>query len=292
MKPGQACRKAVVPSAAHRKAGSDTPELDADLIIGDVLAQNRTWILFHRNSQLTDEQAEKIDSAIRKRTEGLPVAYITGKKEFYGYEFIVTPDVLIPKPDTETLVDFALSAVTSETKSICDLCSGSGCVGLSIYSALLDSGIKYSSIPNFTFVDISQAALDISKRNAAKLLNPISVQKISFAKSDILENISGTFDIIVTNPPYIPSGEAAELLKDGRNEPLLALDGLSEDGLGIIRNLIPQSLAHLNEGGLLAMETGEYNAEKAAELMREAGFRDVAIEKDLAGRLRVVHGRK
>ncbi|MBQ5537102.1 MULTISPECIES: peptide chain release factor N(5)-glutamine methyltransferase [Treponema] len=274
------------------KAGSDTPELDADLIIGDVLAQNRTWILFHRNSQLTDEQAEKIDSAIRKRTEGLPVAYITGKKEFYGYEFIVTPDVLIPKPDTETLVDFALSAVTSETKSICDLCSGSGCVGLSIYSALLDSGIKYSSIPNFTFVDISQAALDISKRNAAKLLNPISVQKISFAKSDILENISGTFDIIVTNPPYIPSGEAAELLKDGRNEPLLALDGLSEDGLGIIRNLIPQSLAHLNEGGLLAMETGEYNAEKAAELMREAGFRDVAIEKDLAGLLRVVHGRK
>ena len=287
---------------------SPTPLLDAECLLQHILGCDRTQLLLRRGDLLTDRQAEAVAAATEKRKTGLPIAYITGHKEFFGYDFYVTPAVLIPKPDTELLVELTLSAIedkrlarASRVLTLCDMCTGSGCVGISIQA----ENAKKDDAQNLatTFVDISAAALDIARANAERLLFQANVPNsaVHFVQSNLFENIPHTFDLIVTNPPYVPGNEARELLKDGRNEPLLALDGdvnddgsraESSDGLNLIRRLIPQCYGHLCHNGVLLMETGEYNAEEAARLFEATGFRGVHIERDLSGLLRVVCGVK
>ncbi|MCR5126366.1 MAG: peptide chain release factor N(5)-glutamine methyltransferase [Treponema sp.] len=304
-------------------AKSPTPALDTEVILQHVTGFDKTRLLLNRDSQLENEQESAFMEAIGKRKTGLPVAYITNEKEFFGRSFYVDENVLIPKPDTETLIENALEIADKIEKSktfgsedfmICDLCSGSGCIGITFLKEIETRAPELHKKAKITFIDISEAALKITMLNAARIFSEDEIGKARFFRSNLFENLDekfnekfnenidakpGTnsatetkFDMILTNPPYIPSNEAKDLLKDGRSEPLLALDGLSDDGLGLIRNLIPQAYARLNANGVMLMETGEYNAEEAAKLMKNESFRNVSIARDWAGMLRVVKGEK
>ncbi|MBQ8678362.1 MAG: peptide chain release factor N(5)-glutamine methyltransferase [Treponema sp.] len=296
---------------------SPTPELDTAVLLQHITSFDKTHLLLNRDFELTGEQEADFLAAIEKRKTGFPVAYITGHKEFFGLDFLVTPDVLIPKPDTELLVELALDALEDKFRAnpasiptVCDMCTGSGCVGISINAELRMQNAELK----MTFVDISEKALEVAKKNAQRLLGmgkpsdqcpvphyELSIMNCAFVQSNLFENIPHTFDLIVTNPPYVPHSESLELLKDGRSEPLLALDGdvtengeyaRTEDGLSLIRRLLPQCYEHLNRNGVLIMETGEYNAQETAELFRLAGFRNVRIEYDMNEMMRDVVGVK
>ncbi|MBP5358324.1 MAG: peptide chain release factor N(5)-glutamine methyltransferase [Treponema sp.] len=284
---------------------SPTAQLDADCILQEILGCDKAFLLFHRETELTREQEVHFVKATEKRLTGLPVAYITGHKEFYGRDFAVTPDVLIPKPDTEILVENALNFIKEKHSgntglSICDMCTGSGCVGLSILAECRDT-LLYSTLPHLTLCDISTDALEIAQKNISLLKLDTITPGIKIIRSNLFEAITENFDMIVSNPPYIPLPEAQELLEDGRSEPLLALNGDVEldgkpsstnDGLAIIRNLVPEAYAHLKQNGILAIETGEYNATGAAQIFRENGFKNVMIIKDLSDQDRNVIGKK
>lgn len=286
--------------------------LDMDLILSDVLKKDRTWILFHRDFEVDSASVKKIETAAAKRRTGLPVAYITNKKDFYGQPFYVSEDVLIPKPDTELLVDLAVEALIDKYRAgenkngsfvplVCDMCTGSGCVGISIFKELIRRREADENLPEMTFVDLSAKALDVAKANAGALIKEEYAQKLRFIQTNLFDDIPYVFDLIAANPPYVPHFQALSLLEDGRNEPLLALDGDvnnfgdysdTDDGLSIIRRLVPQCYSHLCYNGVLVMETGEYNAEETAELFRKEGFRNVRIELDMTEKMRDVIGIK
>lgn len=291
---------------------SPSPILDADVILKWILKCDQTFILFHSETELSEQQKNIFCSSIEKRKTGLPVAYITGIKEFFGYDFEVDKNVLIPKPDTELLVENAVNFIeekfhaASDCKilSVCDMCSGSGCVGISILKFIEEKkNIPKSLLPKIIFADISKKTLDIAKKNSLRLLSEFAFEKTVFVQSNLFENLgqsrNGLFDVIVSNPPYIPYSQTVELLKDGRSEPSLALCGdidlngnltNFDDGLEIIRNLIFQSVDFLNPGGILILETGEYNAFQTKKIMEDSEFKDVKIYKDLEGQFRNVSG--
>ena len=301
---------------------SPSAALDVSIFLQHCLGRDKTWVLMNQNSELSDEELAWLKDAVEKRSTGLPVAYITGHKEFYGYNFAVSPDVLIPKPDTEILVEKAIDVIIEKMEarpeivlSVCDMCTGSGCIGISVLKQLIEEyKIPSGSLPKFTMVDISPAALEIARKNATRLLPPEEAEEIRFIQSNLFSEIDYTFDVILTNPPYIPAAMVDELLTDGRSEPRLALDGdtyisteetlkletdgdfsavqKSSDGLKIIRSLWPECAARLVHNGVVLMETGEYNAKKAAELAEEQGFRCIKIIPDLEGQDRDIYAVK
>ena len=282
---------------------SPTPELDVQVILQHALHLDKTQLLLFSNKKLPHTKLDWLNEAVAKRKTGLPVAYITGVKEFYGYDFFVTPDVLIPKPDTEILVEHAVelimerigSGAAARPLAICDMCTGSGCIGIAVMKTLYAvEKVPVEKLPLLTMVDISEPALAISKKNAAALLPDGEIlQKITFIQSDLFEKVEGKFDFILTNPPYIPSKMVDELLKDGRNEPRLALAGDPEpvegpqDGTFLIKKLLEQSCEHLANNGTILMETGEYNAQATADFADGLGF-TTQLHTDLEGQLRVV----
>ncbi len=271
----------------------------------------------NQNKELPDDTKTELDMAVSRRATGLPIAYITGHKEFYGYDFIVSPDVLIPKPDTEILVERAVDVILSmmdargeNLLTVCDMCTGSGCIAVAVAKTLLeDERVPPEQLPKFTLADISEPALDIARRNVSALLSKhgsLVMSRFNFVRTNLFDAITEAikYDLILSNPPYIPHTMVDELLRDGRSEPRLALDGditltgdralavdgsgkPADDGLEIIRNLIPQAQAHLAPRSTILMETGEYNAEATAALAEEAGF-NTEIYRDLEGQLRVV----
>lgn len=298
----------------NQLTNSPSPILDTDCFLQSILEKDQSFLLFHRDTELSKEEQETFEAYIKTRQTGMPVAYILGKKEFYGRNFIVTPDVLIPKPDTEILVEKSIEileekliANKNRILTICDMCTGSGCIGLSILAEVMERKlVPFENLCGLVMADISDKALDIARKNAELISETTEdpwtfMSKIKFVRTNLFQNITGTFDIIATNPPYIPSKEAKELLNDGRNEPLLALDGDIDlfgnatgenDGLGIMRNLVPQAVHHLSPKGVLIAESGEYNAEMTEYLFREAGLTQTKIIKDLEGQLRDTIGVK
>lgn len=298
-----------IKSAAVKKltgAGFLTPNLDADCLLQYLLKKDKTFILLNRDLPLSEHQISDFNNLIEQRMTGLPVAYITGKKEFFGIEFFVTPDVLIPKPDTEILVEHALKKILDYEKkeiSLADVCTGSGCIGLSVLFNVnikeKDSGKKI----NLVMTDLSPAALDVAKKNAENIFSDSKEKnKIEFLQGDLLCGKSG-FDFILSNPPYVPHCEVEKLLLDGRSEPRLALDGdidffvsrkspETDDGLAVIRRLVPLAYNALNDGGIFLMESGEYQAEDVRNLFCEAGFSETETLKDLSGQPRVTAGKK
>ncbi len=281
-------------SSVYAGAVTATPALDCDCIISHFLQVTRAGILAHPEMEVCGDAAECILDKIRLRCTGLPVAYIIGKKEFFGREFFVSPSVLIPKGDTELLVERALELLLTLGKQrekirLVDACTGSGCVAISLWKELAATGKSQSA--DFFATDISSAALDVAKKNG--IHHRVAVE---FILADLLQDLRLVdLDLVVSNPPYVPHAVAKSLLEDGRSEPLLALDGDcggSTDGTGIIARLVPQGFAALNSGGFILLETGEYNAEIAADIMRQCGFVDIGIHHDLAGMPRVVEGRK
>ena len=309
-------------------AGFTTPVLDVDCFLQHILNVDKTYILSHRDRVLTDAECSRLLEFVSKRETGLPVAYITGKKEFYGIEFLVTPDVLIPKPDTEILVEETLraiaqtsssanslqpapnastAAISNETRGlkIADICTGSGCVGLSVLHSLVTSqaSLGRGSLESLklTMTDLSSAALEVAKKNYKKIFGDKSAATTDFLQGDLLCGRKG-FDVIVSNPPYVPHAMVEELLLDGRSEPRLALDGdvdaevsagcVSDDGLAIIRRLVPMAFDALNEGGVFLMESGEYHMDKVRGIFESAGFKNIHTVKDLEGQERVTIGEK
>ena len=276
---------------------SQSPVLDANILLCHFLNLSKTALICNDSRILKETELEIIQKGIEKRLSGLPVAYITKHKEFFGYDFYVDQNVLIPKPDTELLVEQALLAVDKafvtapEKKAdykIADVCTGSGCIAISVLKTLFQ---KYGSSIKVAASDISKAALAVAEKNADTLLSKEERQNISFYQGDLFQAFSSSenqkFDMILSNPPYVPTNLTEELLSDGRSEPRLALDGES-DGLGIIRRLVEEAKNHLKKGGVFFLEAGEYNVEEAGKCLLNAGFTDIFIHKDLAGLLRLV----
>lgn len=303
----------LLESSALSKQVSPTSALDVDCLLCAVLHTNRSALLAHDEQSLSPSQYKAFCKAVEKRQTGLPVAYIVGHKEFFGFDFCVSPAVLIPKSDTELLVELALGEFEKRAAGlkesahggkpqlyIADVCTGSGCVILSILKTLEQ---KHSELcKNIRLAcrasDISEAALSLARKNAARLLDGPAIEKPRFFCADLLGfgSPSGRvsenrYDIIVSNPPYVPSKTAAELLEDGRSEPLLALDG-GKDGLDIIRRLVLQAFTALKKGGVFLVETGEYNAGETRSLMTKSGFIDIVTYNDLGGLPRVTRGIK
>lgn len=276
---------------------AQSPVLDANILLCHFLNLSKTALICNDSRILTETELDLIQQGIEKRLSGLPVAYITKHKEFFGYDFYVDQNVLIPKPDTELLVEQALLAVDKafatapEKKAdykIADVCTGSGCIAISVLKTLFQ---KYGASIKVAASDISKAALVVAEKNADTLLSQEERQNISFYQGDLFQAFSSSenqkFDMILSNPPYVPTNLTEELLSDGRSEPRLALDGES-DGLGIIRRLVVEAKNHLKKGGVFFLEAGEYNVEEAGKCLLNAGFTDIFIHKDLAGLLRLV----
>ena len=251
-------------------------ELDARLLLEEVCGTDRNDLLVHGDKEVPPEQCDRYVEYIQRRQKREPLQQITGYQEFMGLRFKVTPDVLIPRQDTEILVEEVMRYL-HDGMHILDMCTGSGCILLSL--------LKYSNDCEGTGCDISEPALKVAEENAKELsLNA------SFVQSNLFENISGKYEFIVSNPPYIPTGVIPTLMEEVRDhEPVSALDG-REDGLYFYREIVEKAGEYLYPGGMLFFEIGYDQAEKVSSLMQEAGYQEVTVCKDLAGLDRVVYG--
>lgn len=260
-----------------KDAGIADAKNDAWLLMETVCRIDRSFYYLHMEEEFPEEQLHEYEITLRKRAEHIPLQYIAGGTEFMGLKFKVNSGVLIPRQDTETLVEEALKAVRPGMK-VLDLCTGSGCVIVSILHNA--SGVKgYAT-------DISKLALNVARENAR--LNGVQV---FFERSDLFDNVQETFDMIVSNPPYIASGEIPGLMPEVRSfEPLEALDG-GEDGLYFYRRIAAECAGYMNPGGQIFLETGWDQGRVVLKLLRDAGFSMLRIVKDPAGRDRVVTGR-
>lgn len=251
-------------------------ELDARLLLEWICHTDRNDLLVHGDRQVSGAEEEQYREAIARRASHIPLQHITGVQEFMGLDFLVSDKVLIPRQDTEILVEEALRELTDGTR-ILDMCTGSGCILLSL--------LHYSNDCRGTGVDLSEEALAVARENADRL-----GLAADFIHSDLFERVSGKYDVIVSNPPYIASGRIPGLMEEVRlHEPLCALDG-REDGLFFYRKILEQCGEHLMRGGSLYFEIGYDQGGSVKALMEAAGFHEVRVTKDYAGLDRVVSG--
>lgn len=261
------------------KSGFAEAESDSGLIFEYIAGIDRVKLTLEGDRELEPGIEEKLKAALDKRLTHMPVQYITGYQNFMGLEFMVSKDVLIPRMDTETLVEEVLRLGLSNVR-VLDICTGSGCILLSI--------LKYVYGSSGVGVDISDGALGVAEANSEAL-----GIDATFIKSDMFENIpkDERFDIVVSNPPYIRSDVIGTLMSEVKDyEPLLALDG-SEDGLKFYRIIADEASEYLNNGGMLFLEIGYDQGAEVSALLSAAGFMDVEVIKDLSGLDRVVSGR-
>lgn len=258
-------------------AGVPDAALDAWYLLQMVCKIERSYYYVHGEEDITQDAQKEYEIAVQKRAEHIPLQYIIGEQEFMGLRFKVNSNVLIPRQDTETLVEQVLKIVKPGMK-VLDLCTGSGCVLISVLK----------NAPELTGMgsDISKTALLVAKENAK--LHEVDAE---WVRSDLFDNITETFDVIMANPPYIPTGEILSLMPEVRDfEPENALDG-GADGLDFYRKIAGQVKDYLNPGGYVYMEIGYDQGEAVSELMRNAGFTEVEVIKDLARNDRVVKGK-
>lgn len=258
------------------KASIADAKNDAWLLLELACKIDRSFYYLHMEEDLSEEQVSEYEIVLKKRAEHVPLQYIAGETEFMGLKFKVNSSVLIPRQDTETLVEEALKTVKPGMQ-VLDLCTGSGCIIISILHNV--PGVEGQAI------DISKQALNVAKENAR--LNSVSVD---FEQSDLFRNVAGTFDVIVSNPPYIPSADVVKLMPEvGEFEPLEALDG-KEDGLYFYREIIGSCRNYLKPEGRIFFEIGFDQGEAVSGMLRENGFKEVRVIKDLARNDRVVTG--
>lgn len=261
---------------------TDTPLLEAQLIAAETLHQSRTWIITHSEYILSDEIQEKLDALLIERSQGIPLPYLLGHWEFFGLDFIITPDVLIPRPETELLVELANKWINThpQIEWAADAGTGSGCIAVSLASLHPRLSI--------TAVDCSLAAIKIAKRNAHKN----NTSQVSFHCGNLLSALSGPIDLICANLPYIPT-QTVQSLPVAAYEPTLALDG-GEDGLDTIACLLKDISRVMSPGGCLLLEIesgqGESAPALAASLLPHS---EILLHNDLAGlpRLLEIHWR-
>lgn len=259
-----------------KQAGIADAKIDAWLLMEACFKIDRSFYYMHMNEEVTDDLIREYELSVKKRAEHIPLQYITGETEFMGLNFKVNSSVLIPRQDTEVLVEEALKVV-KPGMDVLDMCTGSGCIIISILH-------NVSDVKGYA-ADISKQAVNIAKENAK--LHEVPVL---FERSDLFENISGTYDVIVSNPPYIPTDVIPELMPEVKEfEPVEALDG-KEDGLFFYRKIVAESLHYLKPHGYLLFEIGYDQGKAVSDMMRDAGYQDVRVIKDLSGNDRVVTG--
>lgn len=255
-------------------------KLDAQLLLQHVLQVNRAWLIAHENDALSTETQAKFEALLARRLQGEPIAYILGEREFYGLRLQVTPATLIPRPDTETLVEAALANIPKNGNvHVLDLGTGSGAIALAIAKNRPQSLVLA--------VDASHTALQVAKHNADRL----NISNVQFVLSDWFSALEDQrFEMIVSNPPYIEADDPHLAQGDLRFEPVTALaSGI--DGLDDIRSIVEQCLTHLKPQGWLMLEHGYNQAEAVSDLMSAVGLVDVATIKDLGGNNRVTMGK-
>ena len=284
-------RETVAKAAEQlKKAEIGTPRLDAEVLLCHLLQQERTYLIVNGTMELEEEVLTSYFSMVEKRAEGMPVQYITGRKEFMGLNLQVNEHVLIPRADTETMVESAIETLMQKKTgvggnfSVLDLCCGSGAIGVSIAS--------YMPKVKVTATDISEMALAVARANAEEQ----KVKKqMKFLQGDLFEPLKkkDKFDVIISNPPYIKTHTIDALQKEIRNyEPRLALDG-GEDGLNFYRRIVPEAVIHLKKNGVLYLEIG-YDQGAAMKQMLEASdlYKNIAILHDLEGFDRIVRAER
>jgi len=292
-------REALAQASADLKfAGLESSSLDASLLLAHVLKINRTSLYAKGSEIIHEKDCAAFCELIERRCAGECAACLTGKKEFRGLEFFVNKSVLVPRPDTETLVDAALERILPRTNAnqheqekimLLDLCTGSGAVAISLKHEIPELEV-YAT-------DISSDALEVAKENTDRILTN---KNINFCQGDLFEALSSSslcasapqrdFSVITSNPPYIPSHEIETLSAEVQNEPRIALDG-GEDGLEIVTRIIEGAPDYLRQGGLLLLEADPRQMNEISIMMKKKGFTDIQIHNDLSGAQRVIGGR-
>lgn len=276
----------------------ESPRLDASLLLSAAGGMDRTALFSRFPDPVPEEVAEQFSRFLQRRLSGEPVAYITGHKEFWGLDFLVGPQVLTPRPDTETLVEALLEALFPQEQEdvlpeaplpILDLCCGSGCIGISLAHELLERGFPV----DLTLADLSSEALKIAQSNVKRLLPEDPMLQVRIQQSDLFDTLPKEmlFRFIASNPPYLTEEEVDEMVQRGWKEPELALRGGS-DGLELIRKILDQGFFHLHPGGYLFIESASSQSPAISRMLLKRGYEDVQIRKDLAGRDRITLGRK
>ncbi len=271
---------------ALKHAALRIDRLDAQYLLARLTGQTRAWLIAHAERALAERDAQLFEQQVAARADGVPVAQIIGSREFYGREFAVNTHVLIPRPETEILVEQALAAISGNkwlesvvNPRVLDLGTGSGAIAVTL--AL--------EIPRLTVtaVDMSNEALVVARQNAVAL-----GAEVRFIESDWYAAVEGEkFDVIVANPPYIAENDRHLQVGDLRFEPQMALTDNSIDGLASIRSIVAGAGLHLNDGGWLMFEHGHDQAAQCRELLEQSHFADIQSISDLAGILRVASGR-
>lgn len=264
-------------------SGIATPALDSQIILGYLLKKGKALLLAHDDEALSSSQIDMFNKLLELRCSHIPIAYIIGKKEFYGIVLQVRPGVLIPRPETEFAVEETLNAISDiEKPKVADICCGSGAIAVAVAANNPDAKV-YAS-------DISDISCEITRLN----LNSYNLQdRIFIFKGDLLEpfkeNNIKDFDVIVSNPPYIPESELANLPLDVKNEPELALNG-GFDGLKFYKKIAYEAPKFLKPQGKIIFEIGWNQAEAVKEILQENGFTKISVVKDYAGLDRVISG--
>lgn len=266
------------------EAGINDAKADAYILFEHLTGLKRGDLLLKGDETADDGMIRDYEALIEKRKSRVPVQHITGTADFMGLSFIVDENVLVPRLDTEFLVEEMMREV-GDGSSVLDICTGSGCILLSL--------MRYKNGIKGVGADISAAALDVARKNEERIFNPAEGrqspdQSVEWMISDMFENVTGTFDVIVSNPPYIRSEVIPELMPEVRDhDPLTALDG-GEDGLDFYRIMAKEAPAYLNRHGRLYLEIGFDEADAVTELLRENGFTDIEAMRDYSGNYRVV----
>jgi release factor glutamine methyltransferase len=263
-----------------RQARAHIDPADAELLLAHALGSSRTWLLAHGDDELAADAAARFESLVERRAAGEPLAYITGSRGFWSLDLAVTPATLIPRPETELLVELALARIAPDAEArVADLGTGSGAIALAI--------AKERARARVLATDASSDALDIARENAGRN----GIGNVEFRHGDWFAPLAGeTFDLIASNPPYVALGDPHLGEGDLRFEPASALSSGS-DGLDAIRSIARDAPAHLRAGGWLLLEHGWEQGEAVRGLLQEAGFVDIATKRDLEGRERISLGR-
>jgi release factor glutamine methyltransferase len=283
---GEALREGA---ARLRSSGVESPGLDAALLLAFALNTSRERLLLRDRAPLEDAGAGEFRRLLDRRVAGESAACILGFKEFWGLDFAVTPDVLIPRPDTETLVEAALAALPRPEQAalpspvLLDLCTGSGAVAVALRHE--------RPFLEVYATDSSPRALAVARKNAARLLDRGgSRREIHFLEGDLFEPVPPLrFDLIIANPPYVPSAEIPLLSREVRFEPRLALDG-GKDGLDLERRIAEDAPVFLKAGGRLLLEADPGQMPALARILEQRGYRTIRLHKDLSGSDRVIEG--
>jgi release factor glutamine methyltransferase len=269
---------ALAISRKRLKNISGSFQIDSRVLLAHILNKPQSWLLAHPELNLTQEQIKLLDANLDQLKVGIPLPYVIGEWEFFGLKFNITPDTLIPRPETEMIVETALEWLKKNPKrsEALDIGTGTGCIPISIAVNV--------PIINFTAVDISTEALNTAKSNA--VIHDMN-DRISFVLSDLFENIDGKFDLICSNPPYIPT-DTLQNLEVFEKEPTLALDG-GDDGLTIIRKILAEAAEHLLPGGMILIEIEARQGDAVNKIASENfPSADNIVKKDLAGHDRLL----